>query len=461
MYERYYIDTSVTRLPCTLVGKFRVIRSDACINCGRCIAHCIYEVHRRSPEDPRKMAEPVSPLCKNCFTCIQNCPRQALEMVPDEEFESLGNGYWTPHLIHTIWNEAEEGKIPVYGAGYKGPFKGAHFDSMWTDMSEIVRPTRDGIHGRESIATAVDLGRKLPWISDFENIAVPPFHEVQLPMVLDASPQPFSSENICRAILDAARRLGTLAFLDMSSYSEEVRPYLSSLALRLPAGQAPQMDSLPWKEVRFAEILFPEEYPLPALAAVLEKWKSENPALVVSLGLTSSDLSPEMFGLIADGLIDVVDVHADRNGLGKEGMFIRDAVRNLHMELVKKCVRDEVTILGKGGMAAAEHVPKLILCGADAVVLDLSLLVALGCRVCRRCEPAECPARLSELEWKTASQRVINLACAWRDQLLEVLSAMGIRDVRRLRGETGRAVFSEEVEKESLGFLFAGTGMKK
>ncbi|MBI3286757.1 MAG: alpha-hydroxy-acid oxidizing protein [Chloroflexi bacterium] len=36
---------------------------------------------------------------------------------------------------------------------------------------------------------------------------------------------------------------------------------------------------------------------------------------------------------------------------------------------------------------------------------------------------------------------------AWRDQLLEVLGAMGMREVRRLRGETGRAIFYEEEEK--------------
>ena len=47
------------------------------------------------------------------------------------------------------------------GAGYRGPFTGPGFDGMWTDMSEIVRPTRDGIHGREYISTSVELGRKL------------------------------------------------------------------------------------------------------------------------------------------------------------------------------------------------------------------------------------------------------------------------------------------------------------
>lgn len=31
---------------------------------------------------------------------------------------------------------------------------------MWLDMSEIVRPTRDGIHGREYIATTVEVGAR-------------------------------------------------------------------------------------------------------------------------------------------------------------------------------------------------------------------------------------------------------------------------------------------------------------
>ena len=60
----------------------------------------------------------------------------------------------------TTWNQADAGKIPVSGAGYRGRFHGPGFDSIWTDMSEIVRPTRDGIHGREYISTSVDIGPK-------------------------------------------------------------------------------------------------------------------------------------------------------------------------------------------------------------------------------------------------------------------------------------------------------------
>jgi hypothetical protein len=31
---------------------------------------------------------------------------------------------------------------------------------MWLDMSKIVRPTRDGIHGREYIATTAEVGAR-------------------------------------------------------------------------------------------------------------------------------------------------------------------------------------------------------------------------------------------------------------------------------------------------------------
>ena len=103
MYERYRIETSPVKLSSTQIGKFEIIRKDNCFNCGRCMTHCIYDVHKRDDRDQRKMAEPVNHLCKNCFACIQNCPQQALEMVRNKEYESLGNAYWTPHKILTIW----------------------------------------------------------------------------------------------------------------------------------------------------------------------------------------------------------------------------------------------------------------------------------------------------------------------------------------------------------------------
>ena len=64
-----------------------------------------------------------------------------------------------------------------------------------------------------------------------------------------------------------------------------------------------------------------------------------------------------------------------------------------------------------------------------------------------------CPAEISAAGTTYSAQRMVNLMGAWHSQLIEVLGAMGIREARRLRGEMGRAIFMEEIEKESFGDL--------
>lgn len=462
MYERYHIETSQAKLFSTEIGKFRIIRNDQCLNCGRCMTLCIYDVHKRDLNDPRKMSEPVSYHCKNCFSCIQDCPNQALEMVKNKEFEDLGSNYWTPQIIHTIWNEAEEGKIPVYGAGYRGPFRGSGFDNIWTDMSEIVRPTRDGIHGREYIATAVDLGRRLPWISDFERLHLPNSHEIQIPMLFETNPLGLNLKNIILSIVKAAHRLGTFAFLDIENYFEELKPFLKSIALRCPLDKILHKGSALLEKVSFIEVVLPMKFSNSELERVLRKLKDQNPSALISLGITNPSLPEKIFRQFQEKRVDVLSFHADDDGRSFEGnIFISESIRELHLDFVKRRMRDEITIIGRGGIAAAEHVPKLIICGADAVVLDLSLLVAMGCRICKVCRIENCPAEFKGLGSEIGEQRIANMIGAWRDQLLEILSAMGIKDVRRLRGEVGRAMFYEEIERESFGFIFNENGPSK
>ena len=109
----------------------------------------------------------------------------------------------------------------------------------------------------------------------------------------------------------------------------------------------------------------------------------------------------------------------------------------------------------------AEHVAKAIICGADLTAIDLPLLLALECRYCKRCyddSQLPCPVELKDVNPLWGAQRIINLIGAWRNQLLEVLGAMGLREVRRLRGEVGRAIFFDEIEKETFDKVFALNG---
>ena len=118
-------------------------------------------------------------------------------------------------------------------------------------------------------------------------------------------------------------------------------------------------------------------------------------------------------------------------------------------------MRDEVTLIAGGGIALAEHMAKAIICGADVVSIDLPLMVGLECHLCDHCEPGmPCPARLEEVPLNYAAGRMVNLIAAWHDQLIEVMGAMGMREVRRLRGDVGRAMFFEDLEEETFGKLF-------
>ena len=127
-------------------------------------------------------------------------------------------------------------------------------------------------------------------------------------------------------------------------------------------------------------------------------------------------------------------------------------LREAHEGLVEAGVRDQVTLIGSIGARQAEHAAKAIACGLDLVALDLPLWVALQAQF-EEGGP-RFPRRLST-EWGTG--RLQNLIASWRDQLLEVLGAMGLREVRRLRGELGRTIFQDELEREAFagieGFL--------
>jgi hypothetical protein len=170
---------------------------------------------------------------------------------------------------------------------------------------------------------------------------------------------------------------------------------------------------------------------------------------------------PTVAGRVADLVRDGAEViHLTFDSHGREQCpvqprHMRDVLRDTHTTLVKQGVRDEVTLIASGGIAAAEHVTKAILCGADLVAIDIPLILALECRLCGECRRGQpCPIALEDIDAGFGIQRIVNLMAAWHSQLLEMLGAMGIREIRRLRGETGRCMFFEDLERDTFGRLF-------
>ena len=467
MPPKYHIHTSPVAARFQAITKSGVIAwEEGCLKCARCVKKdCVYKVYEKRGIDARQMLESLDSVCMDCFRCVQGCPNKLIQKGLNPSYKALGDHYWTPEIISGLWFQANAGRIPVSGGGYGGNFSGPGFDAMWTDMSEIVRPTRDGIHGREYISTTIDIGRKVMAL-EFDNsgalsITPPPIVEIPLPILLDMLPWSPPRKGINRALLEAARSLGTFVIIRQSDYDPGMEEYLPNIVLYID-GKISDIDPAVLRRLRLIELPYGKD-----VIAIQKVLKERQPGLVTIIRMEiSPDSSGSIVQLTAEGA-EVIHLVADEygneyghesgDGKADKPLFIKERMREIHLHLVEKGVRDQITLIAGGGIAMAEHVAKLIICGADLLSVDIPLLVAMECRVCHRCkEGIDCPVELEGVDPVWGAGRARNLMAAWHNQLLEILGAMGIREVRRLRGEMGRAMFFEDLEKD----IFATMGRK-
>ena len=457
MPAKYHIHTEPAPPRVRPVGKLGIVdwRED-CSSCHNCVKRgCVYGFYRDEADTLRDDTGYLDYIyqCKGCLTCIQDCTKGILTRVVNPEYYRLGDEHYTADIVLSTWYQAETGRIPVSGAGYGGPFSGSGFDSMWTDMSEIVRPTRDGIHGREYINTSVDVGRKLPQLAFQDGqlvVAPPPLLESPLPIIFEALPRRWCRGDLVRTIAEAAARIGLFSVVRGDDVSAELSANPGSL--------------VPWIEDSKGA---PDETSATAMVmvndgddveTVMASLKQRNPNRIVAIRVPAGPAVAERVIELVEKGAEVIHLVFDSHGWESDGSnprHMRDVLRDVHGKLVKAGVRDLVTISASGGIALAEHVAKALICGADLIAVDVPLGLALECRLCKECEhDRPCPIALDDTEAEYAIRRIINLMGAWHQQLIELLGAMGIREVRRIRGETGRSMFFEDLEEDTFGRLF-------
>jgi len=440
------------------VGKLGIVdwRED-CASCHNCVKRgCIYGLWREEAgtlHDERGYLDYVYQ-CKGCLNCVQDCTKGILTRVINPEYERLGDEYFTPDIILSTWYQSETGRIPVSGAGYTGPYSGPGFDSMWTDMSEIVRPTRDGIHGREYINTSVDIGRKLAHLA-FDNgqlsVSPPPLIESPLPVIFESLPRRWHVGNVVRSVAKAAAQIGLFSI----HRGQDIPPGLSVAEDHIVPSLKSVRQGAEGAFAGAAMAMIPDGKDAAAMQGAL---KENNADQIVAIRVPATPTVTRRVIQLVEGGAEVIHLVFDSHGredAPTTPRHVRDVLRDVHGTLVKEGTRDLVTLVAAGGIALAEHVVKAVVCGADLVAVDIPLGVALECRLCGECDRGEtCSIAVDETDSDYATRRVINLIGAWHQQMIEMLGAMGIREVRRLRGETGRCMFFEDLERETFGRLF-------
>ncbi len=463
-YHRYHIDTIETKDKQALPNRFlvdvgklglaKLLISEVFEYWGKWdvvfARPCTYGVF----SGPVGGFSPRPEKCVGCLRCTIEHP-EFVTITPNPALSSLGDSYLNSNIISTIDEEAKKGTVPVRGQGYRGRFGGPGWDGMFTDMSEIVRPSRDGIHGRELISTIVDIGSKpmrLQFDADGGLVSAgPKMMSIQVPFVFDSPAKSVMTPRLAKIWKTAAEQVDTLALIpgEMVNSNDLASPSvvpIISLDSAQTAGsfnngtRMVQLDG--WDPSVYSSI------------------SASNPDLMISIRMPFESGWQEKFNEMIDAGVSVIHFVANNHGVADGGRFIMEIIIEAHEMLLKAGVRDKVTLLHTGGVAASDHLPKAIICGLDAVGLDLPLLLAMQARLSgdtsnREGYTAKFPRKFKD-SW--ACQRIVNLTGSWRDQMLEILGAMGIREVRRLRGEMGRAMWCNLLEEEAFSEIEGFTG---
>jgi len=400
MPKKYHIPIKTAKPRHNPIGKYATIefREDCAGSCRECVKKkCIYGIFKDNYLHMSTMGEPeYLYACHSCFRCVQECTRGIFSRVINPEYRTLGDEYWRPDIIHRLWYQAHTGKIPVSGAGYRGPFVSAGFDSMWTDMSEIVRPTRDGIHGREYINTSIEISRRMSPLKFNDDMSLAsetlPIMEISVPLMLQVPESLIINQAIIESAAKAAQVLGTLLIIRPEDYSDTLLPYARSLAPSLTCENAMDHRSLILNS-RVVELAF--DMGIEDTIQKIREIKSDI-ILMVRIPL-DSDAASRALNLSALE-VDTLHFYADEHGneLNTEHpRFLKEMIREIHLKLVNGFVRQRINLIFSGGIAMAEHMAKAIICGADGVIADLPLLIALECRLCYRCrKDLSCPAKI-------------------------------------------------------------------
>ena len=465
------------------VPKYRVVRSDACINCGLCAKVCPYSVHERL-EGHNKMKHPINYKCigfeceKNEFYCINKCPQHALSLKPNPMYETLGDFRWTSDMITATWIMAETGKAPERcDLEYHIGNSGGGFDKLRFKFPE----NKPKINKNE-ISTEIPLNRRNDNRADVK-ISIPVY----------GGGMSFGSVSPATIISKAktAKAWNTFTCTGEGGYPEFLCPYddhvITQVATGLFGVREETIQRVKIVEFKYAQGAKPGlgghllgEKHTPSIAKMREAvagtslfspfpfhsvysiedhkkhvdWIREvNPHALVSVKVST----PNDVDMVAVGsyYADAHIIHID-GGYGGTGaapdiakkniaMPIEYAIPKVHRFLSDEGARDKITLIASGGIRNAHDMVKAICLGADGVVIGTAELVALECVRCGNCESGRGCARGiastdSELaalfgeDW--AAQRIINLYNAWYGELIELMQKFGVKDVRELTGRT-------------------------
>ncbi len=458
------------------VPKYKVTRSDACINCGTCAKACPYGVHERV-EGHNRAKPPIDYKCigfacqGHDFYCVAKCPRQALSLSLNPMYSTLGDFRWTADMITGTWIMAETGYPPQrtdleYNVGNSG----GGFDKL-----RLKLPAHPPEVDKSKISTAIPLNRRNDGRANIV-ISTPvygggmSFGSVSLPTMVSKARnatlwntftctgeggypemlQPYDDHVITQVATglfgvreETIQRVKIIEF----KYAQGAKPGLGGhlLGEKNTASVARMREAVKGTPL-FSPFPFHSVYSIEDHKKHIDWVKEINPHALISVKVsTPSDVDMVAVGSYYAGA-NIIHLDGGYGGTGAApeiakkniAMPIEYAIIKTHKFLEREGVRDAMVMIVSGGIRTPEDVLKCIAMGADGVVIGTAELVALECVRCGNCERDRgCPIGIATsdpelsalLNPKWGAMRIVNMYRAWITRMKTILASLGIQKV--------------------------------
>jgi ferredoxin len=475
------------------LGKYKIDRLAQCVSCGRCAEVCEYGVHVK-PKGYAFTLRPQDHLCvgPECAetdrSCIAQCPQKAITMRRNPSADCMGDPRWSSDLILSTWHQAATGhpapshleqRLGASGGGFDGlRFKFEAPEFFGTSPNGGSPPLVDSA----PVDTGLDLNRR--------GDGRPQVH-IDIPVYGGGMSFGSVSIHTILAKARAATAWNSFTCTGEGGYHDRLRPYddhvITQVATGLFGVREETVQRVRIVEFKYAQGAKPglgghllgdkntppvarmreavagnalfSPFPFHSVYSVedhkkhLDWIKEMNPHCLVSVKVsTPTDVDMVAVGSYYAGA-HIVHLDGSYGGTGAApdiakkniAMPIEYAIPKVHKFLSAEGIRDQITLIASGGIRTAYDALKAVALGADGVVIGTAEMVALGCVRCACCESGRgCPRGIAttdpelvdqmSLEW--ATQRLINLHNAWREQMTEVLVRLGMGSIRELRGRS-------------------------